>query len=1014
MLSFREPTPCPQPRHYAPRKHRLSLVDRTDPTTTLLAAPRLPGLRDGKPRRPKIRQSIGWDPMQDIYEDPISLDNPSLEKPVLPANILGPESSQLQLDKTSGRRDTLFSQPAQKKPLQSSQGAEGSSPQKRRLSSATGHGARTHDNSQAKKVISEQSCALRKEARRRTIYVPNDTTILTIHPGAPVYQKESKAQRPRKSDTFLDPATLNEEKSDSLCFPGSSQGARVAKRANRDSLSVAPRRVPLQITQRQFQPQASVRDVAGDGGGKENVPPGGHAKISKGLGKCAILLDPGETLAPVGEQSKIGSELPEKGHGQAPCSNDVSVKTVNIPSTSTFFKANPGRGSVPTNSKYTIRRSSLLIPDTKFPQSKTIQKVPKSLRAPDTGFRRSAFIQESAPLLEDIMHPELYEERWLSHQEQTVSQLVNKLFNRGNRSDIIGSTPLCLRQKLLNLYQSSENVLLHKRLQASLRFGALSIPSHTLTEVVRLKSDFGLRQRFLDLWLKTYDVESLQIAAEIVIGRRRVSSPHNSGNDHLTGSKSSHQNFKSTQKFLQAFLIQNQDLETHQSINMAHTQSPSRGKSKKPSSQHATQIWRQTALRSLMLIHLLDMAQRCGLFSGRNLFHSSSPYKSSSAALQGLCRLLIPSIGDVSRVLGHLGFYVKHIQYPLEEFSYELSNLATDMRDGVRLTRLTECLLYPHDSFNLEGDEITTTLPCGDILISKFEYNGNQGAVWPLSQHLKLPAVGRSQCIYNVEIALAALRSVEGVESQLIQDLNAADIVDGHREKTVRLLWGLVSRWGLGILVDFTLLDGETERLRRIHLRRRTVGMSCNDVDSELPYLSGPERHSRALQEWARRVGDLHDVKVYNLTTSFADGQLYEAIGHEYSAAINIRVEGGTENTSLPIILDSFGCSKTFASLFTTPCTSPSETTTTSLLAFLASRILPVAVPHHAALTIQRAYRTHYVRWDTNRRSVLKRLAEECMQVVAGREQLIRAVRILQIWWRRCLGKRRRGVRKWV
>lgn len=43
----------------------------------------------------------------------------------------------------------------------------------------------------------------------------------------------------------------------------------------------------------------------------------------------------------------------------------------------------------------------------------------------------------------------------------------------------------------------------------------------------------------------------------------------------------------------------------------------------------------------------------------------------------------------------HVFYNVCHVQIPLREYDYKINNVATDLRDGVRLTRLVELLLYP-------------------------------------------------------------------------------------------------------------------------------------------------------------------------------------------------------------------------------------------------------------------------------------------------------------------------------
>ena len=42
--------------------------------------------------------------------------------------------------------------------------------------------------------------------------------------------------------------------------------------------------------------------------------------------------------------------------------------------------------------------------------------------------------------------------------------------------------------------------------------------------------------------------------------------------------------------------------------------------------------------------------------------------------------------GDITRHLSHLGYVVTHVQTVLDEYNYAVSNLASDFRDGLKLT----------------------------------------------------------------------------------------------------------------------------------------------------------------------------------------------------------------------------------------------------------------------------------------------------------------------------------------
>src|SRR6202012_2051186 len=90
--------------------------------------------------------------------------------------------------------------------------------------------------------------------------------------------------------------------------------------------------------------------------------------------------------------------------------------------------------------------------------------------------------------------------------------------------------------------------------------------------------------------------------------------------------------------------------------------------------------WRRTMLRSLMIILLLDKARFSKVFPSC-LFRASSPHKSSASVLQALATMLFPSLGDVTRPLGHLNYRLSHVQHSLEEYTYIVSNIATDLRD---------------------------------------------------------------------------------------------------------------------------------------------------------------------------------------------------------------------------------------------------------------------------------------------------------------------------------------------
>ena len=416
-----------------------------------------------------------------------------------------------------------------------------------------------------------------------------------------------------------------------------------------------------------------------------------------------------------------------------------------------------------------------------------------------TAEKEGTSTKPSFPLPQEIIeNPEMFEEAWLSHQEASIEQLANGLFRTASER----SSPKVKQAKdsarpLHDLYQRPKFVLIHRRLQASLLHGTLCPPTESFPELSRLTYDVGLRQRFSAFWLRTYDFSTLKSAAQIVIGHSmealRSAGTENDRNLSSEGKKDRVR--KQTigerilKSFLEACLVRNEDASEAQRMSSA------------------IWCWQRTMLRSIMLILLLDQAKETGLIRC-SLFRPKSKLKSSSQVITELASLISPSVGDLGRLLTRLRCTVQHVQRPLSEYQYRIKSLALDMRDGVRLTRIVELLIYHSTILSSVREDLTNDMQT-DLVLT---WEGHEKITWPLSQHLILPCSGRAQRLHNVQVALGALSGVRDF-SALLQDLTADHIVDGHREKTVSLLYNLIGRWGLESLVNFEDLERENQRL---------------------------------------------------------------------------------------------------------------------------------------------------------------------------------------------------------
>ena len=574
--------------------------------------------------------------------------------------------------------------------------------------------------------------------------------------------------------------------------------------------------------------------------GKENLPPGFPRRVSTFDAKC------------------VQDEKPFSKSGANYARPVQRRQTVFGASVSTNARPQPEQRKPVWNSGATTKPAKVhtYVPKPILHQQNSQQeskvptpppKVPSRFVLPRV-HQEEQLSQHFPPLSEDINNPAMYEDSWLTHQEIAITQLLNNLFSSASSQEPIDQD--LLRLDLLDLYQSSKFVLLHKRLHGAILYGALRVPENVLQYAKRLQNDLGVRRSFIDLWTRTYERVALKTALEVVAGRQCPSA------------------LKDVRTFIEVFLIRNED-----------------GCPDADCTDHVAWSYRRTILRSLMLIQLLDHAKTMkNSILTTSLFLTNSQHKTSQEVLQALTQLLNPSMGQ--RALAHLEYTLEHKQHPLEEYSYPVSNLAIDLRDGVRLARLVELLLYPSASTQLARESpddtmMTLNMPTGEVLSMLDIDSPTKNTRYPLSQHLKFPCEGRAVKLFNVQIALTALQQVKSMRG-IVHDISPENIVDGFREKTVALLWGLTGKWGLGGLIDWKDVRSEISRFQRKRHNDDDSDLLDEDDLEDLASSSSFTGYKALLKAWAAGVAKSRGLRVKNLTTSFADGRVFEAIVQEY------------------------------------------------------------------------------------------------------------------------------------
>lgn len=143
---------------------------------------------------------------------------------------------------------------------------------------------------------------------------------------------------------------------------------------------------------------------------------------------------------------------------------------------------------------------------------------------------------------------------------------------------------------------------------------------------------------------------------------------------------------------------------------------------------YADHIKKHTLKKFLSLLFFLDVAKNKKIIKHNPcLFLKSSEFKETKDILLRFSSSLLGNIGDVQRDLRRIGIVLTHKQTFIDEFDYAFRNLAVDLRDGVRLTKVMEIILLRDD----------------------------------LSCQLRVPAISRTQRVHNVGLALKALEQAE-------------------------------------------------------------------------------------------------------------------------------------------------------------------------------------------------------------------------------------------------------------
>lgn len=141
---------------------------------------------------------------------------------------------------------------------------------------------------------------------------------------------------------------------------------------------------------------------------------------------------------------------------------------------------------------------------------------------------------------------------------------------------------------------------------------------------------------------------------------------------------------------------------------------------------------------------------------------------------------------------------------------------------------------------------------------------------------LRYPAETTDRKIHNVAASLSALMSL-GCNPRIMPK----DIVDGHRERTLTLLWNMMMFFQIGSTVDIDRVRAEVTKLR---LRDPKSKNDKRRLSGEQLYQNS-ERLS-AMLNWAHEVCQGYGVSIHNFTSSFSDGTAFLLLIHHYMPSV--------------------------------------------------------------------------------------------------------------------------------
>jgi abnormal spindle-like microcephaly-associated protein len=458
------------------------------------------------------------------------------------------------------------------------------------------------------------------------------------------------------------------------------------------------------------------------------------------------------------------------------------------------------------------------------PVHSTMVDQPSSTKAMSTSTLSKSTVGASKPESRQMF----FDERWAEKQERLFSRWLNFMLDPASQADSNAAAAPILslsermqdaacRRDAQRVYRAADSAQVVARLEQEVELGRISL--RTDISEKHFHADIGMRNETIKLYFMSLNPAWLRLAMETVLNQPMPYADAAAFN--LTTDNATMRSM--LQKWLLARVWSNSDLEHEYSTNLGLANSFRDGywaALGKYSLKRCLQIW--WCVELLKREHILPSDPR--------LFACDAPFKATSDMLQDFAKRHLRGEANLARHLSHLGASMTHKQSPLEELSLGVKNLAVELRDGVRLTKVAELL---------------SNAPSGQLM-----------------KQLRLPSDSRLRKVHNVGVALNALKA-EGIS---LAACSVDDVIDGHRERTLELLWRVMLHW----------------QSKQADAEENAVTGVCGDAT-----IAMLAREVRTLQRNAA-VHERHLCHRFHLVPLFPNGQTLQASA-EHAPSVTVK-----------------------------------------------------------------------------------------------------------------------------